>query len=87
MNEVALFLVILVLGFSVLLLAISALSAVRVRSTKTTLLAVAFLFFFAKEAYVLYLTLFTSFRMYDFIIVMSIMDAIVLFFFYASVLK
>ena len=87
MNEVALFLVILVLGFSVLLLAISALSAARVRSTKTTLLAVAFLFFFAKEAYVLYLTLFTSFRMYDFIIVMSIMDAIVLFFFYASVLK
>ena len=87
MNEVALFLVILVLGFSVLLLAISALSAVRVRSTKTTLLAVAFLFFFAKEAYVLYLTLFTSFRMYDFLIVMSIMDAIVLFFFYASVLK
>ncbi len=87
MNEIALFLIFLVLGFSVLLLAISAASAVRVRSTKTSLLALAFLFFFLKEVYLLYLELFTSFRMYDFVTVMSIMDVLVLFFFYASVLK
>ena len=87
MNETALFLIFLVLGFSVLLLAISIISAMRVRSTKTLLLALAFFFFFSKEAYILYLVAFTSFRMYDFVIVMSIMDVLVLFFFYASVLK
>ncbi len=87
MNEVVLFLVFLVLGFSVLLFAISTLSALRVRSTKTLLLAIAFLFYFAKEAYVLYLVLFTAFSLVDPIIVMSVMDVFVLFFFYASVLK
>ncbi len=87
MNEIVLFLVFLVLGFSALLLAISTLSALRLRSTKTLLLAVAFLFYFAKEAYVLYIVLFTTISMVDFFILMSVMDLIVLFFFYASVLK
>lgn len=87
MNEIVLFLVFLVLGFSALLLVISTLSALRLRSTKTLLLAVAFLFYFAKEAYVLYLVLFTAISMVDFFIIMSVMDLIVLFFFYASVLK
>lgn len=87
MNEVALFLIFLVLGFSILLLAISILSAFRVRSLKTTLLAVAFSFYLMKEAYVLYLVAATAFRSYDFIIVLSVLDLIVLFFFYASVLK
>lgn len=87
MNEVALFLIFLVLGFSIMLLAISALTAVRVRSTKTTMLALAFFFYFVKEAYVLYLLLFTAFRMYSFIEVMSLVDLVVLFFFYAAVLK
>ncbi len=87
MNEVALFLIFLVLGFSILLVAISVLSAIRVKSTKTALLSLAFTFYLAKELYVLYLVLFTSLVMFDFVVVTSIMDLFVLFFFYASVLK
>jgi|GEM_PF-5537954 hypothetical protein len=87
MNEIALSLILVVLGFSLLLFTIALLSAVRVRSAKTSLLSIAFLFYVLKEMYVLYLFLTAGFEYSDLIIGLSLLDLIVLFFFYAAVLK
>lgn len=87
MNEIVLFLIFLVLGFSLLLLVVSLISSLRVKSVKTTLLSVAFGFYFIKEVFILYIALTGSAAYADLLALMSILDLAVLFFFYASVFK
>lgn len=87
MNEIALSLVLVVSGFSLLLFITALISATRVKSIKTTLLAAGFLFYFLKEVYLLYLVLSPGFSSQSLVIGLSVADLIVLLFFYASVLK
>jgi hypothetical protein len=87
MNDLVLLLTFLVVGFSLLLFIISILSAVRVKSWKTAFLSLAFAFFFIKGLYVLYLTLFANFSDPGFLITTNVLDLVILFFIYASVLK
>lgn len=87
MNNLTMILIFLVVGFSLLLFIISAISALKVRSTKTAFLSAAFAFFLLKEIYTLYLVLFTYVSNQSFLVATSVLDLIVLFFFYAAVLK
>jgi len=87
MNEISLLVVLLVLGFSVLLFAISALSAFRVRSSKTLAISLAFLFFMLKEIYILDISFSSSFGDSSLLIPLSLFDLAILFLFYLSILK
>lgn len=87
MSEIVLFLVFLVLGFSLLLFAISLISSIRVKSTKTALLSAAFGFFFLKEVFTLYLALTQGAAYSSLLVVSSLFDLAVLILFYAAVFK
>ncbi len=87
MNEIVLFLTLLVLGFSLLLFTVSLISFLKVRGAKTALLSTAFGFFALKEVFTLYVVMTLASYNTNFLLMSDVFDLAVLFFFYAAVFK